>query len=204
MRSIKGQTNNTIVIDKSEFICVLINIEDKDLVNNHLDKLKNDYPGANHYCYAYIIGDNAQYQKASDDGEPSKTAGIPMLEVLKKNEITNILAVVIRYFGGIKLGAGGLIRAYSKSVSEALNLVTFTNLNEFIEISITYAYHYHNTIKNYIDNEKFTVINETFTSNVRVDLLILTNIEEEFINKLVNITKNEIEIKKGDTKVIYL
>ena len=86
---------------------------------------KNDYPNATHYCYAYIID---SYQKCSDDGEPSKTAGIPILKVLENNNLTNIICIVIRYFGGIKLGIGGLVRAYTKSVSEVLSNASFNEL----------------------------------------------------------------------------
>ena len=92
-------------------------------VEEKLAYVRKKHYDARHNCYAYILGDNQEIQKASDDGEPSKTAGAPMLDVLKKNNMTNILAIVTRYFGGILLGAGGLVRAYSSSVSECLKLI---------------------------------------------------------------------------------
>ena len=118
MKSIKEEITNEIIINKSRFITVLTNINDIDKVKEKLENIKKTYKDATHYCFAYIINN---HEKCSDDGEPSGTAGMPILNVLKQNNLTNILCVVIRYFGGIKLGAGGLIRAYSTSASEALN-----------------------------------------------------------------------------------
>ena len=115
MFTIKEKTVNEIVIQKSRFICVLDKLENKDDLENILKEIKNTYKGATHYCYAYIINSS---QKYDDDGEPSGTAGNPILNVLKFNNLNNVVAIVIRYFGGIKLGAGGLVRAYTKSVTE--------------------------------------------------------------------------------------
>ena len=117
---IRDDCNNEIIIKNSRFITFLIKINNLEQIQSNLEKLKKDYPKATHYCYAYIINSN---KKSSDDGEPSGTAGIPILNVLEKEKLTNILCIVIRYFGGIKLGASGLVRAYTKSVKEALNKV---------------------------------------------------------------------------------
>ena len=124
MRKIKDVIENTIIIDKSKFITTLYPVETVEEINLILQAARKKYYDATHNCYAYVI-DGGNVQKCSDDGEPSKTAGFPMLDVLKKNDLTNILAITTRYFGGIKLGAGGLIRAYSSSVSSALKDVTF-------------------------------------------------------------------------------
>ena len=105
---------------KSRFITKLYYIEDVNKVNDIINELKKEYKKCTHICYSYIIGPNA---KAVDDGEPSGTAGKPILNVLQKKDMTNVLCVVIRYFGGIKLGAGGLVRAYTKSASEVIKLV---------------------------------------------------------------------------------
>ena len=117
MYTIKKDASNELVVKGSRFICALYHIEDIDDVENHLDYLRKKYKDATHVCFAYRLDRN---EKFSDDGEPSGTAGFPMMSVLKKNDIGNTLAVVIRYFGGTKLGAGGLIRTYSKAVSETL------------------------------------------------------------------------------------
>lgn len=140
MRKIKDIVENTIIIDKSKFITTLFPVQTVEEINQILASTKKKYYDATHNCYAYII-DDGKVQKCSDDGEPSKTAGFPMLDVLKKNNLTNILAITTRYFGGIKLGAGGLIRAYSSSVSEALKNILFYTTKQLAvyEVKIPYS-----------------------------------------------------------------
>ena len=137
MISVKEVTHHTIIIKKSEFICHLIPCSDIDKAK----KLIEDYsdPQATHNCVAYIIG---VHERANDDGEPSGTAGMPMLNVLKMQGLTNIIAIVTRYFGGIKLGAGGLTRAYSQSVAETLKCADIVEkeLVSLYEIAIDYTY----------------------------------------------------------------
>ena len=110
---------NEIIIKKSKFITKLYEIKDVNEINPIIDNLKKEYKKATHICYAYII--NGQ-EKAVDDGEPSGTAGRPILNVLQKKKLNEIMVVVIRYFGGVKLGAGGLVRAYTKSTSEVIKI----------------------------------------------------------------------------------
>lgn len=137
MISVEKITQHTIIIKKSEFICTLIPCSDiekaKDLIKQY------SHEEASHNCVAYIIGSN---ERAYDDGEPSKTAGMPILNVLKMQGLTNIIAIVTRYFGGIKLGAGGLTRAYTQSVTEALKVAKIVEkeLVDLYQISIDYSY----------------------------------------------------------------
>lgn len=109
-----------IVIDKSRFICTLKKVATEEEAQEFIKEIKKKYWDATHNCSAYIVGENGMAQRSSDDGEPSGTAGLPMLEVLRKNHLHNVAAVVTRYFGGIKLGAGGLVRAYTNSVATAI------------------------------------------------------------------------------------
>jgi len=118
--TIRGESTSLLVINKSKFIGLAVNVDNTHDANDILARIKKQHRDATHNCYAYIIGKNSEYMKYGDDGEPSGTAGIPMLEVLKKNNLTDILVISTRYFGGKKLGAGGLVRAYSSSVSETL------------------------------------------------------------------------------------
>ena len=137
MYSIKNNIDNTIIIKKSKFITKLYKINNLNEINTILENLKKEYRDATHICYAYILNG---IQKCSDDGEPSKTAGMPILNVLKKQGLNYILAVVIRYFGGIKLGAGGLTRAYSNSIIEALNIAEIVELTDGYNITIEFDY----------------------------------------------------------------
>lgn len=137
MKTIKKEVSHELVIQKSRFITLLYPVTSKEEVKELLNRNKQDYPNATHYCYAYII-DQEVY--CSDDGEPSKTAGRPMLHVLEEQQLNHILAITIRYFGGIKLGAGGLVRAYSNSVSEALQQAEITEYTKGIEILLSFPY----------------------------------------------------------------
>ena len=185
MRKIKDVIDNTIVIDKSKFITTLYPVETVEEINLILANVRKKYYDATHNCYAYII-DNGNIQKCSDDGEPSKTAGFPMLDALKKNNLTNILAITTRYFGGIKLGAGGLIRAYSSSVSEALKTATFytSKLLSVYEIIIPYSDYSKN-----IDYWNIQMIKSSeFTANVILNVAFYENDVNDNLDKIKNLT----------------
>lgn len=126
MYIINKTIENEIIIKKSRFITKLYYVDDVNKANEILNDLKKEYKKATHICYGYIINGK---ERAVDDGEPSGTAGRPILNVLQKKNVTNILAVVIRYFGGVKLGSGGLSRAYTNSISEAFKLTEVIEKN---------------------------------------------------------------------------
>lgn len=136
MKSILSVVEDTVEIKRSTFHTILYPVKFVKDVEHALAAVKKQYPDANHHCYAYIIGENQEIQKYEDDGEPSQTAGMPILEVLKKNDLTNVLAIVVRYFGGIKLGAGGLIRAYSKGPAEAIKIAKLASRETMMLIEI--------------------------------------------------------------------
>lgn len=138
MYTIHENVKNEIIIKNSRFITIIAKIKFKEEVDSILNQIKKDYPKATHYCYAYKIGETIK--KAEDDGEPSSTAGLPMLNILEKEDITNVIAITVRYFGGIKLGASGLIRAYSKSVKEALKKAQTKELIKAVICDITFPY----------------------------------------------------------------
>jgi len=168
-----------IIIKKSKFITFTYNISNKDEINELLKKLRNEYSDATHICYAYIIDNNEKYE---DDGEPSGTAGMPILNVLQKENLKNVLCVVIRYFGGIKLGAGGLVRAYSKACKEAI--ITKT-LEKGYKIKITFEYNDVKKIDYLLKNSH--IINKDY--NLKTSYIIL-------------ISENEYEIIKDNLKQI--
>ncbi len=187
MFRIQKEIENTIIIQKSEFITHLYRVESINDVNAILEATRKKYYDATHNCYAYIIGDNQDIQKCSDDGEPQKTAGAPMMDVLKKNNMTNILAIVTRYFGGILLGAGGLVRAYSSSVAEALSKAKLYTTLEVVDFMITTSYSGYNSILNIKD---INITNTSFTDSV----IITGYIKKELFNQLNEILyKNKID-----------
>ena len=137
MKVIKENIINKLEVNKSIFYTDLIKVYNKDEVISELNNIKNKYKDATHYCYAYIIDD---IKKSSDDGEPGGTAGVPIMETLNNKDLNYILCVVTRYLGGIKLGAGGLVRAYRKATIEAINNSTLLNLIDGYEIIIKVSY----------------------------------------------------------------
>lgn len=137
MKSIINKEIDEITIKNSKFIGIIMPIESKDDVKNNLNKLKEEYKNATHYCYAFNLINDKGF---SDDGEPNKTAGIPILNVIEGNNLVNVLVVVIRYFGGVKLGPGGLIRAYSQITKDVINKCTFIDLINGLVASITFTY----------------------------------------------------------------
>lgn len=199
MRKIKDKLENTIIIDKSKFITAIFPVSTVDEVNEILQATNKRYYDATHNCYAYIL-DNGNIQKCSDNGEPSKTAGFPMLEVLKKNELTDVLAITTRYFGGIKLGAGGLIRAYSSSVSLALKDAVFlkTKLLSIYEITIPYPEYSKN-----IDYWNSQMIkSQSFLTDVTLQIAFYEEDIEENIKKIKNLTFGKVSISFLQTEFI--
>lgn len=187
MFRIQNEIENTIIIQKSEFITHLYRVDSLNDVDAILEATRKKYYDATHNCYAYIIGDNQDIQKCSDDGEPQKTAGAPMMDVLKKNNMTNILAIVTRYFGGILLGAGGLVRAYSSSVAEALSKAKLYTTLEVVDFMITTSYSGYNSILNIKD---INITNTSFTDSV----IITGYIKKDLFNQLNEILyKNKID-----------
>lgn len=193
MYSIKNNVENTIIIKKSKFISKLYRINNIEEINNILEKLKKEYNDSTHICYAYIIDGK---EKCNDNGEPSGTAGMPILNVLKKNNLDHILAVVIRYFGGIKLGAGGLTRAYSNSVIETINKENIIELVKGYYIEIEFDFSQKKTVDYILNNINIKEI--TFDTNI-IYKLYLSNEDtiNELKNNVINLTiLNETYIEK--------
>lgn len=178
MYTIKENIENTIIINKSKFITYIIKINNEEEALNNLKILKEKYKDATHHCYSYIT---SNIKRFNDDGEPGGTAGMPILNVLENNDLTNILCVVIRYFGGIKLGAGGLVRAYTKSVTEALLNTEIIEIKKGYKITIEFDYEQVKYIDNLLKNN--IILNKEFNDKITYTFLI----EEKDLEKLNNL-----------------
>lgn len=192
MYSIKENKKNELIIKKSKFITYIYHIHKKEDINNILDTLKSKYKDATHCCYAYIYENE---MKASDDNEPSKTAGTPILEVLKKNKLNYVLCVVIRYFGGIKLGAGGLIRAYSSSCKEVL-------INNIIELEDGYLIEIKTDYTNQKKLEYLIPSTHILKKEYNEKIQVLTQANQSILDKLDTnhipyTIKDKIKIEKS-------
>lgn len=193
MKTISEKITNELIIKNSKFITTIYPITSIENIQGLIDETKLVYPKATHYCYAYIIND---IKRSSDDKEPSGTAGTPMLNVLTKENYTNILVITVRYFGGIKLGAGGLVRAYSKSVKEALNIATTIDLELGYRVQITASYSKQKELDYLLKNA--LIIKKEYQEKIEYEVLIskdsiqlLNNydhkiLKEEYIPKINN------------------
>lgn len=183
MNTIKAHYTNEIIINKSKFLTHIKPIENEEDAKTFIAKIKKDHYNATHNCYAYIVGN---ITRISDDGEPAKTAGVPMLEVLYHHQLTNVVVVVTRYFGGIKLGGGGLIRAYSKSVAQVLIECEIIEIIKKVILNIQCAQKHITVIKKIIETNKLIIIESEFSNQVMYKLEVpITKIDEiktEIIN----------------------
>ena len=170
MYTVKENIANEIIINKSRFITYVYKVNNKDEIDNILSLLRKEYKDATHHCYAYILGN---LKKASDDGEPAHTAGMPILNVLENKELNNVLAVVIRYFGGIKLGAGGLVRAYSNSVAKALDNAVLVPIIKEIKIKIEFSYSNIDNVNYFLKDYKITY--KEFDTNIIYEFIYEEN-----------------------------
>lgn len=171
MKTICENVENTLIIKNSKFICSLFLLETADDISKYLEEVKLKYPKASHYPYAYIFNN---LKKSDDDKEPTRTAGMPILNVLEKEELFNILCVVTRYFGGIKLGAGGLIRAYSKSVSQALLKTSFKELNRGYVVVVATTYNNVRELEYLLSSS--IIINKEFKDNVIFKVMVANEV----------------------------
>ncbi|ERS93650.1 YigZ family protein [Staphylococcus simulans] len=182
------------VINKSRFIAHIKPVESEDEAKAFIDEVKKEHRDATHNCSAYTIGDSMLIQKANDDGEPSGTAGVPMLEILKKLETHNTAAVVTRYFGGIKLGTGGLIRAYSGAVRDAIKEGGRVELRNAIPTTVTISYEQTGKFEYELQSTSFILRDTMYTDKVSYRIDVLEDDYEDFINFLNRITAGTFEL----------
>ncbi len=189
---VANYSEHTIIINKSRFIGQVYPVNSIDDVENILQKVRKKFYDANHNCFAYIIGDNQEIQKCSDDGEPQKTAGFPILEVIKKQGFTNILVIVTRYFGGILLGAGGLVRAYTDSTVKALEQVNKLIKVNFLETTLAVDYSVYNQI---LKLPYLKIKNANFLTDVTITVLVSYDNKEKLLKDLQNLLRvNNLEL----------
>ena len=184
-------------IKKSRFLCHLERVTSEEEAKVFIQSIKREHWKANHNCSAYLIGEHSEIQRSSDDGEPSGTAGVPMLEVLKKNELINVCVVVTRYFGGIKLGAGGLIRAYSHAVSQGLRTVGLVMGKLQQEVILDLDYSLLGKLQNSLPE---TMIKETlFAEKVTVICRVDEDQVESFQAEMIDLLQGQVTISLGET-----
>ena len=203
-RTIKEDGQVQEEIKKSRFICHAKRVYSEAEARDFITAIKKEHYKATHNCSAFIVGERSEIKRTSDDGEPSGTAGVPMLGVLENHNLTNVCVVVTRYFGGIKLGAGGLIRAYAGSVALAVKEIGIIEIKEQAGIAIQMSYAQYQEYSNFLREHKLTEIDTNFTD--QIDTIIYVDKEEkeniksalvEFFNGKVTLTDQglrEVEV----------
>ena len=174
--TVKGYGESEIIISKSRFLTYVERVETEEDAIAFIEQIKKKHYQATHNCSAYLIGEHDNIQKANDDGEPSGTAGVPMLEVLKKQGLKDVVVVVTRYFGGIKLGSGGLIRAYGKATTEGIKAAGVVARKQHRTIRVTVDYTWLGKLENEIRNAHYTLTDIVYADNVEI---IVATLEEE-------------------------
>ncbi|OIK16345.1 YigZ family protein [Bacillus sp. MUM 116] len=200
--TVKESGEHEIVIQKSRFIAHIKRVETEADAQDFIQTIKKRNWDATHNCSAYLIGENDQIQKANDDGEPSGTAGVPILEVLKKKNLKDSVVVVTRYFGGIKLGAGGLIRAYGKATSEGITTVGVVERKLMKVMHVTVDYTWLGKLENELRSSVYSIKEIHYLDNVEFEIFVEESEISTFVTWMTEMTNGQGKISEGE--MLYL
>ncbi|MBP5529403.1 MAG: YigZ family protein [Lachnospiraceae bacterium] len=202
MKKLFSSEEGIYIEKKSKFICHLFHVVNADEVAEIIKAEKKKYYDARHHCFAYVMGDDGADIKCSDDGEPSGTAGRPMLDILQKEGLTDILCVVTRYFGGTLLGTGGLVRAYSAALKDAIEKSTFKNETEAVIVKYKYGYNYDAKISSYLRDKDIKVLENDYSDAVEITVVLEKEMYSSVDSHLKDLTNGSIEIT-DETECMY-
>lgn len=202
MKKIVSSEEGIYIEKKSKFICHLFYVTSADEVSEIIKAEKKKYYDAKHHCFAYVMGEDGADIKCSDDGEPSGTAGRPMLDILQKEGLTDILCVCTRYFGGTLLGTGGLVRAYSAALKDAIDKSTFKNETKAVIVKYKYAYNFDARISSYLRDKDIKVLENDYSDAVEITIVLLKDNYSAVDADLLNITNGKLE-KTDETECMY-
>ena len=201
-RTIKEDGQVQEEIKKSRFICHIKRVTTEEEARNFIQAVKKEHYKATHNCSAFILGERSEMKRSSDDGEPSGTAGVPMLGVLENHQLTNVCAVVTRYFGGIKLGAGGLIRAYAGSVALAIKEIGSVHIKEQLGLRLTLSYSQYQELPNFLKAKQLQEQDTAFTDQVQTTIFVDKDDKDSVIESLIELFNGKIDIvEQGLRKV---
>ena len=202
IRTIKEDGQVQEEIKKSRFICHIKRVTTEEEAREFIQDVKKEHYKATHNCSAFILGERSEMKRSSDDGEPSGTAGVPMLGVLENHQLTNVCAVVTRYFGGIKLGAGGLIRAYAGNVALAIKEIGIVHIKEQLGLRITLSYSQYQELPNFLKANHLQEQDTSFTEQVQTTIFVDKNDKDSMIEGLIELFNGKIDIvEQGLRKV---
>ncbi|MFD1416991.1 YigZ family protein [Oceanobacillus jeddahense] len=203
--TVKQQGTDEITIQKSRFIANVKRVESEEEAQEFIQSIKKKHRDATHNCSAYMIGETDHIQKANDDGEPSGTAGVPMLEVLKKKGLKDTAVVVTRYFGGIKLGAGGLIRAYGSATTQGINTTGIVRRELMQGVSVTVEYTLLGKLENEIRQQsKYILEDMQYLENVAFRIYVKTEETDAFQEWITELTNAQAKLELLDQKYVEI
>ncbi|AIG65332.1 YigZ family protein [Weissella tructae] len=191
-------------IKKSRFILNVARINSEEEARDFIARISQQERKANHNVWTYVLGEHDEIQRYSDDGEPAGTAGVPMLEVLKNNQVHNVVAVVTRYFGGIKLGAGGLIRAYAGTVADGLVDVGLVELVARQAVTISVSYSAYDSLKYWLDTNDHIINDTQYTTGVDITVPVLPAEMSAFESDINDLLAGQVTFTKGDEQIFEL
>lgn len=186
-----------IIEKKSRFIAKVIKVNSEKEANEKIAEIKKIHRDARHNVFAYRIANGSE--RFSDDGEPSGTAGVPILNILRGEKIENVLVVVTRYFGGILLGTGGLVRAYSGAAKEAIIASEKVVMKLCNEYEVFVEYNYYDIVNHYISKNKYVVKNTDYNEKICINIIVENEKEERFLAEIEEITDRNVCLKLRDT-----
>lgn len=192
--TVKNSIENEFIVQKSKFISHIHHVETEADAQSLIQTISKTHWKANHNCFAYVLGKTSHIQKASDDGEPSGTAGVPILEVLKKQELRDTLVVVTRYFGGIKLGAGGLIRAYSTSTSNGIEAAGMIERVSVTIFQVILDYPLWGTVENALKNSPYLLNDTVYTDQITLELGVKDQDLNGFEPWIMNLCNGQVSL----------
>lgn len=198
-KTIKQYGESEIIEKKSRFLGKIKKVETEEEALLFIEQIKKQYWDARHTCFAYIIGTKGETLRCSDDGEPSGTAGKPMLEVLKNQELRNVVVAVTRYFGGVLLGSGGLVRAYTQAAQEALKEAGICTMTPMSVMAIRTDYNAVGKIKYLLAQEEMPVLNEEYMADVVLTMAVPVTEEARMIKKMTEATNGKGMIEKKES-----
>jgi len=201
--TVKGSATSEFQEKKSTFIGYIKRVNTEEEAKNFVNEIKSIHKEATHNVYAYIVGENKGIQRYSDDGEPQETAGIPVLEVIKKNDLTDVVVVVTRYFGGILLGGGGLIRAYSKGASSAIEEAGIVEKVKGLKLRFTLEYDLLGKIQYLCGTNNWHIEDTIYTDKVELSLFTEVENKETIIAAFVEATSGKVTICEEDEEYLF-
>lgn len=197
VRTVFAPYESEKIIEKSRFITYATHVETEDEARAFVAEIRKRHSLATHVCYAFIADKTGNLQRFSDDGEPQGTAGVPMLEVLKNKKLFETAVAVVRYFGGVKLGAGGLVRAYSSCVAECLDGADIRVLEVCVEYLISVDYTGIDGVQKYVDSQGCSILSTDYNEKVRFLVAVKKTAEEAFLQGLVDYMQGRVQTERG-------